>query len=278
MTVYTPGFREVAHHGGTTLREVVRKDLVEAFRAWPLWTMLGWDDIRQRYQRSTLGPIWITLSMGLFIGALGVIYARLFQVNIVDYLPYLTAGYILWGFISSCIVESCSAFQSSSRVIQQIRLPFGVYVLRTLWRNFIVFLHTAMIFVVVAVVFSVKPGLIALLAVPGFLLLYINLIWIGLALAIISTRYRDVVLLVGVTVQIAIFITPIIWHVDRLGAAAWIAYVNPMFHLIDIVRGPLLGTPPLLMSWVAAVLMAVVGWTIAILLLRRASPRIVFWL
>ena len=278
MTAYALTAQDVAHRKATTLGDVVQKDLIEAFRAWPLWTMLAWDDIRQRYQRSTLGPIWITLSMALFIGMLSVIYGILFKLDIVAYLPYLAAGYILWGFISSNIVESCSAFQSSAGVIQQIRLPFGIYVLRTLWRNFIVFLHTAVIFVVVALVFGLKPGPIALLALPGFCLLYINLIWVGLTLAIISTRYRDVVLLVTTTVQIAIFITPIIWHVDRLGQWAVIAYLNPLFHLIDIVRGPLLGTTPMLLSWVVAAALAIAGWTIAILLLRRASPRIVFWL
>ena len=49
------------------------KDIVRGFAAWPLWMMLGWSDIRQRYRRSTLGPLWITLSMAAFILLLGVL-------------------------------------------------------------------------------------------------------------------------------------------------------------------------------------------------------------
>jgi ABC-type polysaccharide/polyol phosphate export permease len=36
--------------------DATQRDLFSAFKVWPLWTMLGWNDIRQRYRRSTLGP------------------------------------------------------------------------------------------------------------------------------------------------------------------------------------------------------------------------------
>ncbi len=278
MTAQALATQNVAHRKATTLWEVVQRDLVAAIVAWPLWTMLAWTDIRQRYRRSALGPIWITLSMGIFIGMLSIVYGILFNLDIAKYFPYVTAGYVLWGFISSCTLESCSAFQANHKIIRQIRLPYGLYVLRVIARNFIVFLHTAVIFVIVAVVFSVPVGPITLLAIPGMMMLFINLVWIGLSLAIIATRYRDVILIVQSIVQIMIFVTPIIWQTTRLGDHVIIAYVNPLFHLIDIVRAPLLGQPPLLLSWAVAVGLAVVGWTIAILLLRRAAPRIVFWL
>src|ERR1700730_14608158 len=79
--------------------EVIRRDGLAALKAWRLWTMLGWNDIRQRYRRSTLGPFWITLSMAVFIGVLGMIYSRIFHVNVEVYLPFLTAGYVTWRFI-----------------------------------------------------------------------------------------------------------------------------------------------------------------------------------
>src|SRR5258708_32822844 len=87
--------------------DATQRDLLSAFEAWPLWTMLGWNDIRQRYRRSTLGPLWITLSMAVFIGVLGVIYSRIFHVEVDIYLPFLTAGYVTWGFIAQVINESC---------------------------------------------------------------------------------------------------------------------------------------------------------------------------
>ena len=79
----------------------IDRDLLAGIRAWRLWTMLGWNDIRQRYRRSVLGPFWITISMAVFITLLGVIYSHIFKIELKTYLPYLSLGYIIWGFIAT---------------------------------------------------------------------------------------------------------------------------------------------------------------------------------
>ena len=76
------------------------RDVIEGARAFRLWSMLGWQDIRQRYRRSTLGPFWLTISMGVLVAALGLLYAGLFKVNVSDYLPFVAVGFIVWGLIS----------------------------------------------------------------------------------------------------------------------------------------------------------------------------------
>jgi ABC-type polysaccharide/polyol phosphate export permease len=260
------------------LADTVSQDLLPGIRASQLWGMLGWDDIRQRYRRSVLGPFWITLSMGVFILLLGVIYARLFHIGIASYLPFLSIGYILWGFISQTTNESCRAFQEGERVIKQIKLPYTVYVLRVVWRNFIVFFHTIVIFVPVAIIFQVNPGWAGLLVLPGLALVYINQVWVTFVLAILGTRYRDLVPIVATVVQIMLFVTPIMWPITALGDATIIAYINPLYHLIEVVRAPMLGMAPHPLSWVVAVSMAMAGSMLAIALLTRASRRIVFWL
>jgi lipopolysaccharide transport system permease protein len=256
----------------------IDRDLVAGLRAWPLWTMLGWNDIRQRYRRSVLGPFWITISMAIFITLLGVIYSHIFNIGLKTYLPYLSLGYIVWGFISATTAESFISFQESERIIRQIRLPYSIYVFRVVWRNFIVFLHTIVIFVPVAIFYDVRPGMTALLAIPGLVLVYINQTWVTFTLAILCTRYRDVQQIVATGIQIMLFATPIMWPISALGPAVIIANINPLHHLIEVVRAPMLGEAPPVLSWVAVVLCAVAGWTVAILLLRRAARRLVFWL
>ncbi|MGA7802528.1 MAG: ABC transporter permease [Gammaproteobacteria bacterium] len=261
-----------------SLGEAIKRDLFAGIAAWRLWTMLGWNDIRERYRRSALGPFWITLSMAMFITLLGVIYSKLFHIHIATYLPYLTVGYIIWGFISSTTMESCGSFQQGERIIRQLRLPYSLYVFRVVWRNFIVFLHTIVIYIPVAWYFGLNPGPIALLAIPGLLLVWINQCWVALALAVIGTRYRDVVQMITTIVQITMFATPIMYPISALGNARIIAYVNPLYHVIDVARAPLLGTNPALISWVVSITLAVVGWSATVLLLRRATNRLVFWL
>ena len=264
--------------GMGTLIDVTQRDAVSALRAWRLWTMLGWNDIRQRYRRSTLGPFWITLSVVVFIAVLGVIYSRIFHTHIDTYLPFLTVGYVTWGFISQVLSESCQAFQESERIIKQLRLPFGLYVCRIVWRNFIVFLHTIVIFIPVAVFFKVWPGASVVLVLPGLALLLANLTWVALTLAILAARFRDTIQIVTTLIQIMLFATPIMWPVSSLEGATWIAEINPLYHFIELVRAPLLGAVPQPLSWLVAVGTLVVGWFFALRLLARASSRIVFWI
>jgi lipopolysaccharide transport system permease protein len=260
------------------IASIVSAEVVAGFRAWPVWMILGWDDIRQRYRRSVLGPFWITLSMGIFILVLGVIYSRLFHTNIQTYIPFLSAGFTVWGFISQTTNESCMAFNEGGRIIKQIKLPYSIYVLRVVWRNFIVFLHTVVIFIPVAIIFKVMPSLATLYVLPGLFLVCVNVTWVATTLAVLSTRYRDMPPIVGTGVQIMMFATPIMWPVSSLNGAAIIAEINPLYHLLEIVRAPMLGTSPELESWLIAGGMAVAGSLFATALLASKARRIVFWL
>ena len=117
-----------------------------------------------------------------------------------------------------------------------------------------------------------------LLAIPGLLLICINLAWLGMVIAILSTRYRDIQPIVGTVIQLGMFVTPIMWTVSSLGDDKIVAELNPVYHLIEVTRAPLLDTIPALESWLVATGLAIVGSILAIALLVRASRRIVFWL
>ena len=253
-------------------------DLIEGALAWPIWSRLGWNDIRQRYRRSVLGPFWITLSTAVFIGFLGLIYARLFGIDVEAYLPYLAIGYIIWLFISSTTLECCNAFHESQNIILQRKLPFSIYIFKILWRNNIVLAHNIVLIVAIYLIFSINPGIHAFLAVPGIVILYINQLWLGVVLAILNVRFRDVSQIIASIVQITLFATPILWPVSRIGGARLIADINPVYHFIQLVRAPLLGQQPEMLSWLVALTVVLVGTLSAVYLLNRTSRRIVYWL
>jgi ABC-type polysaccharide/polyol phosphate export permease len=260
------------------LAVTLAQDILGAFRAWRIWTVMGWDDIRQRYRRSVLGPFWITLSMAVFILILSMIYSRLFHMNLEGYMPYLTIGYVVWGFMAAVTNDGCSAFHDSSKIIKQIKLPFMTYIMRVVWRNFIVFLHTVVIYIPVAIYYKVEPNWLWLLAIPGLALVCINVIWVATVIAILSTRYRDIQPIVNTIIQLGMFATPIMWPISSLGDEKIFAEINPVYHLIEVARAPLLGEWPAQLSWLVSGAMAVVGSLIAIALLVRTSRRIVFWI
>jgi len=258
--------------------DLFARDLYYGIRAWRLWITLGWNDIALRYRRSVLGPLWMTLSMGILVISLGFIYSQIFHTDIRTFLPYLAMGFIVWGFLSSTINESSGAFTESERIIKQIKVPFSVFVLRVVWRNFIVLMHTIILFIPIAIIFEISPHVTTLLALPGLAVLYLNLVWIGLVIAVLSTRFRDIPQIVASIMQIAIFATPVMWPVSTLGEQTLIVDINPLYHWLELVRAPLIGGVPSTSSWVSSIGSVVTGTVLAVLLLRRVSRRIVYWL
>ena len=256
-------------------------DLVHGAQARYLWGLLGWQDIRRRYRRSVLGPFWLTISMGMLVAMLGTLYGTLLKVEIAVYVPFLALGFIVWTLISGLITDGCTVFISADGIIKQTNLPLSVHVYRRVWCNVLIFFHNAVIFVVVAALFAIWPGWTGLLALPGLVLLCLNGIWVGLLLGIVSARFRDVPPIVASLVRILFFVTPIIWMPELMpGRAQMLALVldfNPLFHLVSLVRAPLLGQAPGLVSWLAGVGITLGGWLLAFEVLRRYRRRIAYW-
>jgi lipopolysaccharide transport system permease protein len=78
--------------------------------------------------------------------------------------------------------------------------------------------------------------------------------------------------------QIAVFATPIMWPASALRDKQFVADINPFYHLIEIVRGPLTGELPPLLSWEVAVTGDILGLILATWLLQRTRRTIVYWL
>jgi len=252
-------------------------DLVQGLGSFRLWTLLGWLDIRQRYARSTLGPFWITLSMGVMVGAMGVVYGTLFGQPMARYLPMVGDGFVVWGLIAGVLNESCGAYINNANYIRQNNAGLWVYVFQVAWRQVLMFGHNAVISLALMVAFGFPAAGVAWLAVPGFVLLVANLVWMGQLLAILSARYRDVPQMVACLVQIFFYVTPLMWRPDMLHHYRWILDYNPFSALVDISRAPLLGMAPAARSWAVAAGMAAVGWPVAILVSARKLHLIAYW-
>lgn len=252
-------------------------DVAQGVAMWRTWLALGWHDVRQRYRRSLLGPLWITLSMGITVAALGVLYARLFAQPIDEYLPFVALGFIAWGLISGLLLEASTVFVAAETFLRQVRLPLSFYVLRLAWRQLVVFGHNLLIFVVVALALPVAVNANTLLVVPALLLVMLNALWVVLLLGLICTRFRDVPQIVAAVVQVSFFLTPIVWRPGQLVRETWVVNANPFHHLVELLRAPLLGMAPSALSWTVGVALGLGGGALTFALLARYRYRVPYW-
>jgi len=253
-------------------------DAIGGLRLWRLAATLGWFDIRLRYRGSVLGPLWLTLSTGVMVAALGTLYSTLFRMNLHDYLPFLALSLVLWGFLSSSVTDACTCFQQAEGMIRSVRLPFTVHALRVIVRNVLVLGHNVLVILAVYLLLDSWPGWNAALALPGFLLWVVDALACTLLLGAVCARFRDVPPIVGSVMQIAFFVSPIIWRPEMLhGNAATLLPWNPFFTLLEVVRGPLLGGAPGWIIWGSALGYSAALCALAWFGFARVRARLTFW-
>ncbi|WP_439711061.1 ABC transporter permease [Bradyrhizobium diazoefficiens] len=269
--------RTVTRGGSGFAAGAALADLASGAAMWPLWVRLGWNDILQRYRRSMLGPFWLTASMAVMVIVLGILYAELFATPIHDFLPYVCVGLLTWTLISSFLTEGGVMFTGAESYIKQVRLPYSVYVFRSTWSKLVIFAHNIVIYVGVLLYFQIWPGAVALLAIPGLVIILINGGAVTLLIGMISARFRDVPQLINSVVQIVFFVTPIMWRPELLRSRAYIADFNPFYHLIEVVRMPLLGGIPSMKTYAALVVITVFNLTVVGLFFSRFRARISYW-
>jgi len=261
---------------GLDLRGAIA-DLIDGLRYWELWSTHGWNDIRQRYRRSIVGPFWLTISMGMMIGGLAYLYAGLFGQSIDTYLPYVAVGMIVFNLISGIAQEGSLTFIASGRIILQTKAPLSVYVYQMLWRNLLIFAHNMCIYLVLLLFVKVNIGLASLLAIFGLFLILLNGVWVGIALGALSARFRDVPPIVASVMQIAFFLSPVFWTPEALKGREAFVQFNPFYYLLEVVRMPLLGEVPSLNIWLIVIAFNVVSALVAIMFFARYRARISYW-
>jgi ABC-type polysaccharide/polyol phosphate export permease len=255
------------------------KDITTGIGSYRLWGRLGWRDIQRRYRRTAIGPFWGAISLAVFIVALGLVWSRLWDQDPKIYMPYLTVGMIVWIWLNTTLYEGAGAFILNEGLIKQLRIPYTLLACTVVWRNSIVFGHNFLLCALVFIYGGIMPNWNTLLIIPGAILLYANVLWIVLVLALLSARYRDIQPLVGSVMQIAMFVTPILWERHRLtGPVSALVDFNPLYHFIEALRAPLMAQAPEPWTWIMLIATAIAGWIATLYLFSRFRRRIPYWL
>lgn len=242
--------------------------------------MLGWQDICQRYRRSKLGPFWLTISMGIMIAMIGVVFGQVLSSPMEEYLPFLATGIILWTCLSSSVLEGSTSYIDAQGMVRQLSLPLSIYPVRVIWRNIVICLHNMLILPFVFLVVGKGVTLNVLWLIPGVLIFLWNVSWMTILLGTFCTRFRDMPQILNSILQVFFYITPIIWMPNALSprTTSLLVESNPAFHILQVVRAPILGQCPTMMNWIVSLVIAVLGTLLALCFFGKYKKRIAYWL
>lgn len=261
--------------------QLAAQDIKSGFGLWRLAWALGIADIRLRYRGSILGPFWLTLSTAIMIAAMGFLYADLFHTDIHSYLPYLATSIILWNYLNLLVADGCTCFTAAESLIKGTRMPFTVHALRSVVRNTIVLAHNVIVIAAVFVIMGIPVSLYGLLAIPGLMLWLINGLAISLLFGSLCSRFRDVPQIIASVMQIAFFITPIMWNAKILTGhegGELLIRLNPIYYILEIVRAPLLGTPLTFDMVTKAVIVTFIVVLVSAMTFARTRGRLAYWM
>lgn len=252
-------------------------DIKDAWSRRVLWTDMAFREFNGKYRGATFGAFWLTLTTGMTATGLGVLYGYLFGRPLAEHLPYVTCAILSWGLITGFANGGCAVFIGNANTFKEFPLPSTLFVFKLALTQMISFAYRSVILVIMLTIFAAQLRPVALLSIVGVLLLIWTGYWTSLALGVINARYRDFGQLVAAFMTFAFFLTPIFWLPDRLNEYAVYLNLNPFFHMIEVIRGPILGHDGLALHFAFVSAFAVIAPLVGMFVYGKLSHRLAYW-
>lgn len=255
-------------------------------RIWKLryfWFSLVGNDLRNRYKRSFLGIFWSLVRPLAMTTILCLVFAKLFNVEVADYAPFLLLGMLTWQFFTESLMQGCNSFGLGSAYIRQQNVPLAIFPLRTvLGSGFHALIALGMALLITLYFRGSLDPLSLLYLIPAIIFLF----FFGWCLAILSgimhTHFPDTHHLLEISLQILFYMTPILYQPSSIQNRAKMLMVvewNPLTSVLALVRTPILeGTAPAGEHILVSLLFLAVVATAAVLLLRKLERTLIFWI
>lgn len=232
---------------------IAAKDVGNSLTRYRLWLNLAWRDIVVQFERSFLGPLWMTFQAAAWVGAIVFVFGGIMGPE-KEYAVYVALGIVLYNFITVIVTDSSDIFIRNRIVIHSHPNPYFAYILRQVAFALIQLLFQSIVVIAVFIFTGYGLTTTAFIAIPGLFLGVIMSVSLALMFSVLGLRLGDFRFAMLAIMRLGLFVTPILWFVEGGG---WLkqlaAKINPMAHFIDIVRMPMMGQLPPKTSYIIVV-------------------------
>lgn len=264
----------------TIIKSGVSDPILELREIWQhreLLAFLAWRDIRVRYRQTLLGAAWALLEPLISVVLFTLIFNRLagVQSGTVPYPLYCFTAVLLWTFFARALRATTVSLVANAALVTKAYFPRLVLPLSAQLGTLVDLACGLVLYFALVAYYGVIPGL-AVLTVPVWVLLaVVNALGVGLVLAAVNVRYRDVTQAVPLLTQIWMFASPVAYPLAAVPVEWRSLYVlNPMVGVVEGMRWALLPgyafDPALLLP---SVITGLVMLLIGLFWFRRAQER-----
>lgn len=221
-------------------------DWQELWRYRELVFFLCWRDVKVRYKQTAIGVAWAVIQPFMMMVIFTVVFNRVAGLSSGE-LPYplfTFAGLLPWFLFSSALAGSANSVVGSERLITKIYFPRLAIPVAAMSVAVVDYLIANTVLAAMMLYYGVAPAVTVWLLplIAGLILL--NAAGLGIFLAALNVRYRDVRHALPFLIQLGMYATPTIYMtVDprKSGWASWLLSVNPVAGLIQAYRYALFG-------------------------------------
>ena len=241
MSAAEPTLRIQPTSGWVSLR------LGELWRYRELLYFLTWRDIKVRYRQTLLGVAWAIIVPLVSTVLFTFVFGRVANLDPEGY-PYpvfLLAALLPWNFFASALAQCANAVAQSGHLMSKVYFPRLIAPLAAVLAGLPDFLIAFALYVIAMIIYGVMPSA-AIVFLPVFILFTVAAaLGIGLWLAGLSAKYRDVKHAVPFMIQAWLLITPVVYSSNAVTEKWRTLYgLNPMAGVVECFRWALLGLPP----------------------------------
>lgn len=228
-----------------------------------LFYFLTWRDVKIKYKQTIIGAAWAIFQPFVTMVVFTIFFGKFAQMpsDGAPYPVFVFAGLIFWTLFSSSLSQVSSVFVNNERIITKIYFPRIILPVTSIFTNVVDFFFAALIMIGLLIYYHYVPSLLGIFLLPMLLVMTIfSVLGIGLLMASLNVKYRDIRYVLPFFLQLLIFLTPVIYPVSIVSERfRWILGLNPMAGIIDTARAGLLGTKEIdwLLLGVSALSMAV---------------------
>lgn len=211
---------------------------VENFKRYkPLLAELTMRDIKTRYRRSVLGVFWSLLNPLCQMIVLSVVFSNLFKNNIDNFPLYILSGQVIYNFFSESTSNAMNAIIGNASLIKKAYIPKYLFVISNITSSAVNVLASYAALLVVMLVTRAEFNITIIFAIVPIMLTFIFSSGVGLLLAALAVKFRDLIHLYSVFVMALMYLTPIIYPLGMLpGLVRKVVVMNPITNFVVMFR------------------------------------------
>ena len=207
----------------------------------PLLKELVSRDIKIKYRRSVLGVLWTVLNPLLMMVILSIVFSNLFKFDIENYPVYILSGQVIYNFYNEATTMAMSSMLDNAALLKKVYIPKYLFVMSRILSSIINVLASHCALLIVMIVTGVELNWTVVLFPIPLILLVLFCFGLGLVLATVAVKFRDIIHLYSVFTTGLMYLTPVIYSLTLLpGKLYTIVRLNPITNYLMIYRDVML--------------------------------------